>query len=202
VLGPNLRYFAANNVIGVLEQGDASSNGVGDFVQLRAWLVSHLMWNPQQDEKQLIGEFLRGYYGAAAPHLQAYLDLIHYAFLRSGLRLSTFQADHSYLTLEVMNQATRHFRDAEQAVAGDPLLARRVRRERLPLDHVWLVGYETYWRAAQAVGAPFEGPLDAVAAVVEFVRTAVEFGVENYKEDETFTSYASQLLQLNLPALP
>lgn len=202
VLGPNLRYFADSNVTGVYEQGDAYSNGVGDFVQLRAWLVSHLMWNPQADEKRLTSEFLLGYYGAAAPHLQAYLDLIHDAFLRSGLRLSTVQAEHSYLTPEVMNQATRHFRDAEQAVAGDPVLARRVRRERLPLDHVWLVRYEMNWRAAQAVGAPFEGPRDGVAAVWEFVRTAVEFGVEGYREGETFSSYASQLLQLNLPDLP
>ena len=202
VLGPNLRYFAANNVIGVFEQGDAYSNGVGDFVQLRAWLVSHLMWNPQRDEKRLTGEFLLGYYGAAAPHLQAYLDLINDAFLRSGLRLSTFQTNHSYLTLEVMNQATRHFRDAEQAVAGDPLRARRVRRERLSLDHVWIVGYEAYWRTAQAVGAPFEGPIDAAAAAVEFVRTAVEFGVEGYREGETFSAYAPKLLRLNLPALP
>ena len=202
VLGPNLRYFAANNVIGVFEQGDAYSNGVGDFVQLRAWLVSHLMWNPHADEKRLTGEFLQGYYGAAAPHLQAYLDLMHDSFQRSGLRLGLYQSNHSYLTLEVMNHATRHFRDAEQAVAGDPLLARRVRRERLPLDHVWSVGYDAYRRAAQAVGAPFEGPPDPAAAAMEFVRTAMEFGVEGHREEETFSSYAPRLLQLNLPPLP
>src|SRR5450756_1025465 len=102
------------------------------------------MWNPQQDEKKLTAEFLRGYYGVAAPHLQAYLDLINDAFLRSGQRLTTYQTDRSYLTLEGMNQATRHFRDAAQAVAGDPVMTRRVRRERLPLDHVWVVRYRAY----------------------------------------------------------
>lgn len=202
VLGPNLRFFAAGHVIGVFEHGDAYTNGVGDFVQLRAWLVSHLMWNPQQDEKRLTAEFLRGYYGAAAPHLQAYLDLINDAFLRSGQRLSTYQSDHSYLTLDVMNQATRHFRDAAQAVAGEPVLARRVRRERLPLDQVWVVRYHTYQRAAQAAGTRFEGPPDAAAAAAEFVRTAEEFGVENYQEGATFASYALQLLQRYRPAAP
>ena len=82
------------------------------------------------------------------------------------------------------------------------MLARRVRRERLPLDHVWIVGYEAYRRAAQAVGAPFEGPPDPAAAAVEFVRTAMEFDVENFSESETFASYAQRLLQLNLPPLP
>ena len=47
VLAPNLRYFAGSKVGGVFEQGDAYSNGTGDFVQLRAWLVAHLMWEPQ-----------------------------------------------------------------------------------------------------------------------------------------------------------
>jgi len=248
VLGPNLRLFAASNVSGVFEQGDAFTNGVGDFVQLRAWLVSHLMWNPQQDERKLTAEFLRGYYGAAAPHLRAYLDLIHEAFLRSGQRLgadykmrgypsrglpwwqqllschsgrlpsyspaseaisvipkwplSTFQTDHAYLTLEVMNQATRHFRDAAQAVAGDPVLARRVRRERLALDHVWVVHYRAYQRAAQAAGERFEGPPDAAAAAAEFVRTAQAFGVEYHREDQSFAAYAPQLLRRYRAAAP
>ena len=202
VLGPNLRFFAASHVIGVFEQGDAYTNGVGDFVQLRAWLVSHLMWNPQQDEKRLTAEFLRGYYGAAAPHLQAYLDLINDAFLRSGQRLSTVQTDHSYLTLDVMNQATRHFRDAARAVAANPLLARRVRRERLALDHVWVVRYRAYQRAAQAAGVRFEGPPDAAAAAAEFVRTAEAFGVEKQREDQSFAAYAPQLLRRYRPPAP
>lgn len=223
VLGPNLRLFAASNVVGVFEQGDAYTNGVGDFVQLRAWLVSHLMWDPRQDPERLTAEFLRGYYGEAAPHLQAYLDLIHEAFQRSGQRLSTFQTDHSYLTLEVMNRATRHFRDAAQAVAADPVLARRVRRERLALDHVWLVRYRAYQQAqrqvdprhpqirqragaAQAAGPRFgfEGPPDAAAAAAEFVRTAEEFGVEGFQEGASFASYVPHLLRRHRPtaALP
>ena len=53
----------------MFEQGDAGSR-VGDFVRLRAWLISHLMWDPSRDEKALIHEFLEGYYGPAAPHLR------------------------------------------------------------------------------------------------------------------------------------
>ena len=41
----------------LFEQGDAGST-VGDFVRLRAWLLAHLMWNPQADEKALVREFL------------------------------------------------------------------------------------------------------------------------------------------------
>lgn len=59
-LGPDLRFFAAYNVKGVFEQGDDYTNGVGDFVQLRAWLMGHLMWNPNLDQEKLTDEFFAG----------------------------------------------------------------------------------------------------------------------------------------------
>ena len=55
VLAPNLRYFIRNKAIGVFEQGDSGSR-TGDFVRLRAWLLAHLLWNPDADENQLIDE--------------------------------------------------------------------------------------------------------------------------------------------------
>ena len=58
---------------------------------------------------------------------------------RSGVYLSCFMNDTSgWLTLDDLNEATRLFEKAQAAVAGDPVLASRVRRERMPLDHVWL----------------------------------------------------------------
>src|SRR5690606_41167267 len=96
VLGPNIRFFARNNSIGVFEQGDSFSNGAGDFVALRVWLMSKLLWNPDQDQRQLENEFLKGYYGAAAPHLRGYLDLLQDSFLKTGQPLSTYQQAHGY----------------------------------------------------------------------------------------------------------
>lgn len=202
VLGPNVRFFAANNAIGLFEQGDAYSNGTGDFVALRVWVLSHLMWNPALDQKQLEGEFLRGYYGKAAPHLRAYLDTIPDAFAQSGLKLSTFQSDSSWLTLDAMNAATKHYRAAEAAVADDPILSQRVRRERLALDNAWLVRYKSLRRDAQSRKAAFEGPDDPAAYAAEFVRVAKEFKAERNSEGATFEPYAAQMLTRFAPAAP
>ncbi len=49
VLRVNLRFFARQRAIAVFEQGDNYSGGVGDFVALRAWLLSHLLWKPDGD---------------------------------------------------------------------------------------------------------------------------------------------------------
>ncbi len=193
VLAPNVRYFTENRVIGLFEQGDAQSN-VGDFIRLRAWLLAHLMWDPSRDDKQLVREFLDGYYGAAAPHLMAYLDTLHNAGERSRVYLRCFMNDTSaYLSLDDLNQATRLFNQAEAAVADNPVLARRVRRERLPLDHVWLRRYYPLRLAAQAGQQEFLGPADPVEACDEFIRVAHEFQVGNYRERYAFGEYATSL---------
>lgn len=202
VLAPNLRFFVDHRTIGLFEQGDAGST-VGDFVRLRAWLLAHLMWNPQADEKALIRQFLEGYYGPAAPHLAAYLECTHDAAERSGVYLRCYMNDTSaWMTLEDLNQATRHFDQAQAAVAGDATLAARVRRERLPLDHAWLQRYYGLKRLARAKGLEFLGPKEPVAAAAEYIRLAREWKTDQYAEGRSFSEYAERLTRQFRPAGP
>jgi hypothetical protein len=202
VLGPNIRFFVDHHVIGLFEQGDAHSS-VGDFVRLRAWLISQLMWNPDLDERLLIREFMQGYYGPAAPHLIEYLELIHDAAERSGVYLRCFMEDTSaWLTLEDLNAAMACFDRAAAAVADNPELAKRVRRERLPLDHVWLNRYHALQRTARIGRLPFAGPEDPVAACEDFIRLANEFDVRQHREHGRFQDYAANLRSRFRPAGP
>lgn len=202
VLAPNLRFFVDHRTIGLFEQGDAGTT-VGDFVRLRAWLLSHLMWNPQADEKALIRQFLEGYYGPAAPHLAAYLEWTHDAAERSGVYLRCYMNDTSaWMTLDDLNQATRLFDQAEAAVAGDATLAARVRRERMPLDHAWLQRYYGLKRLARAKGLEFLGPKDPAAAAAEYVRLAGQWKTSEYAEGRGFAEYAEKLARQFRPAGP
>ena len=202
VLAPNVRYFVDNRTIGLFEQGDSQST-IGDFIRLRAWLLAHLMWDPTRDEKALIAEFLHGYYGPAAPHLQEYLDVILDAGEQSGVYLRCFMNDTSaYLTLDDLNRGTRLFAKASEAVADDPVLARRVRRERMPLDHVWLHRYYALSRSAKAHQKEFLGPDDPVAACEEFIRLAHEFKVGSYREGRPFSEYEDGLRRRFRPVGP
>lgn len=193
VLGPNIRFFVDHHVIGLFEQGDAHSS-VGDFVRLRAWLISQLMWNPDLDERLLIREFMQGYYGPAAPHLIEYLAIIHDAAERSGTYLRCFMEDTSgWLALEDLNAAMACFDRAAAAVADNPELAKRVRRERLPLDHVWLNRYDALQRTARIRRLSFAGPEDPMAACEEFIRLANEFDVRQHREHGRFQDYEANL---------
>ncbi|HTL29932.1 MAG TPA: DUF4838 domain-containing protein [Tepidisphaeraceae bacterium] len=140
-LGDDLRLFVDNNVVGVFEQGDAY-NKAGDFLQLRTWLLAHLMWDPSRDQKSLVSEFLEGYYGAAAPHLQAYLDLINEpAAKRTNWGLSTYNGDLSFFPLQAQMKANELFDAAEDAVKSDAKKLQRVQRERLGLRYLALQNY-------------------------------------------------------------
>ena len=202
VLGPNIKFFAANNVIGLFEQGDAYSNGAGDMIALRAWVLSHLMWDPRLDQTALENEFLAGYYGAAAPYMRAYIDEMQDALARSGGTLGVFQSDLTHLGLDAMNEATWQLRYAEEAVRDDATISKRLRRDRLALDHAWLLRYKSLRAEAGRRGAAFEGPKDGAAAAAQFVATAREFAVPQYAESESFDLYAPSLLARFTPPAP
>ena len=77
VLGPNLRLFRDYGVKGVFEEGAYAGPGA-EMAELRSWVLAQLLWNPQQDDRALIKEFLRGYYGKRAGDLiERYLELMH-----------------------------------------------------------------------------------------------------------------------------
>jgi len=202
VLAPNVRLFVDHNAIGLFEQGDAGCS-CSDFPELRAWLLAHLMWDPSRDERALVREFLAGYYGKAADPLQRYLDLTCDAVEREGAYLRCFMTDTAdWLKLDDVNRTTELFRQAEQAVAGDEVLTKRVRRARMPLDHVWLMRYYALRRQAKGEGKPFLGPEDPVAAIEAFAEAAHEFDIGNLSEGMGFAQYEPTLRARFRPPAP
>lgn len=75
-IAPNVRYFLRNNAKGVFMQ--ANGNGLtGEFSDLRNYLISHLIWNPQLDADALLNEFVNLHYEAAAPPILEYITFLH-----------------------------------------------------------------------------------------------------------------------------
>ena len=148
VLGPNLRFFARNRVKGVFEQGRYMTSS-GEMAELRSWVLARLLWNPEQDDRALVDAFVRGYYGAAAPFVREYLDLIHDAVAESRHFLSITASDPSpHVTPATMSRAEALFQQAEAAVAEAPAVLQRVRRAHMPVQCMWLVHYyEDAWSA-------------------------------------------------------
>ncbi|MEZ4825604.1 MAG: DUF4838 domain-containing protein [Bacteroidia bacterium] len=135
VLQPNLRFFAENGVTTMFEQGNREVGG--EFAELRAYLISKLMWNPYANADSIMNDFLTGYYGAAAGFIRSYIDEMRNALLASGKPLRIFGGPtdvvDGYLSPEKMQLYQSLFDQAESSVAGDHVLLERVRIARLPL---------------------------------------------------------------------
>lgn len=74
VLQPNIQYFKNNSVQGVFEQG--SGNQKSEFNELKCYLISKLLWNPNINVKQVQDEFIDAFYGEGAPEIKAYISLL------------------------------------------------------------------------------------------------------------------------------
>jgi hypothetical protein len=173
-LGPNLRVFKENHVRGVFEQGAYQGFG-GEMAELRAWVLAQLLWNPQQDDKPLIHEFLEGYYGNnAAKPIGNYLDLMHRQ--SQGFHLACFLRPNApHLKFKPLAEAERLWTEAEQLAANDSESLPRVQLSHLPVRHAFLVNWEKLRRECQEQQAAW--PLPESRKVVADQFRAVSAGV-------------------------
>jgi hypothetical protein len=197
-LAGDIRYFVAHNAKGLFEQGNNYTNGAGDFVELRAWVIGKLMWNPERDQNALIDEFLPGYYGpVAGPLMRQYLDLYQAKFDAQNRSLSTYNDDFTFLDLETMNQATDLFAQASEAVKDDPVLSRRLGAVKISLDMAWLVCYKNLKKEAKAKGIEFKGPEDLKKATEDFLVTAANNDVGLAGEGHAVNQRMAEILKAN-----
>lgn len=78
-LKANIKFFAENNVVGLFAQGNITSLN-GELGELRAYLISKLMWDPYMSEAEFRGhmmDFCTDYYGEGGNYMVEFVDLIH-----------------------------------------------------------------------------------------------------------------------------
>lgn len=136
IIQKNIQLFKKNHATMHFSQ-IASSRG-GDFAEMRTYMVSKLMWNPNLDCDSLMRAFMQGYYGNAAPFIYQYEKLLEGALLASGKELWIYDSPVTHKD-GMLNAACRRrynelFDQAEAAVAGEKKYLDRVRLSRVPLQ--------------------------------------------------------------------
>jgi len=139
VLQPNIKAMIKNNVKGIFEQANGASRGGVDFNELRLYLISKLLWNPDCDVLAHRKEFMEYYYGDAAEPLMEYLDLICDTVERENIHVGfNDNPTHKYLSEDMLEKYNALFDKAAAAVAGDALRLFRVEKNRLSIRWVAL----------------------------------------------------------------
>ena len=138
-LQPNMKAFIRNHVKGVFEQANGAQGGGVDLNELRAYIITRLLWDADTDVDRHIREFTDYYYGAGGVYIREYIetlcgkaetDMIHVGFSDNPVS--------ELFSEEMLDIYDAILEKAEQAVTLDALRCRRVQKVRLSVRWVRL----------------------------------------------------------------
>ncbi len=171
VIGPNVKYFVANNARGLFMQ--AAGGGKSTELQdLRNYVISRLMWDPALDGEALIDEFITLHYGEAAGPIRQYVALIHDNAAARGIHRHCFGAPADYgIDAALVERGTELFEQAMVSAKSDAV-RRRVEKASLTMHRMACEPFYRWMRSNyQAfLAGDTAPPADLIASQREPVR--------------------------------
>lgn len=126
-IGPNVRFFLTNNVKGLFMQANGNGRS-GEMCDLRNFVISRCLWNPELDSWALAQEFCRLHYKKAATPIIEYLTMLHDNAEKSGVHPGCFPAPGDVgLTPDICRKALKYF-DQALSLADDDAVRARVEK--------------------------------------------------------------------------
>lgn len=187
----NVRYFRDHNVKFLFSEGNGRRAYHTEFGELKSWLISKAMWNPDEPLEGLLDRFFNGFYGAAAPFVREYYELERRLVDQAPpqTQVTIYQTDNRKLYPETfVDKALELWDKAEAAVWDDPAALYNVRNGkasivRLKLDRltdkvkwVWVTRHPERFPKTDPRAAEYEKFLLDVERESESRGQAVLFG--------------------------
>ena len=175
-------YLVANGVTGVFLEGQLQ--GRTSLAELKVWLYTKKMWNPNWSQKELIREFLDAYYGPAAVEMTEYYNLqlqrwvSWYRDRKPGERL-TFTNDQKAKMHDVLAAALKR-------CDGKPDYQVKVEREQLSWTCLMLSTYPT-----TATADRYREYIGQASALV--TKLGVKYIAESVTSEASLKRWADQL---------
>ena len=135
VLDANIRFFVENSVTGIFEE-DVYDTLNSEMASLDGYMMAKFLWDPNYGRDRAEKEFLEGVYGAAAPYIRKYLDLLERRVLEHNIHMGIAEnPGTAVLTDELLEEADNLWDQAEAALAYRSEELERVRTARLTVDY-------------------------------------------------------------------
>jgi hypothetical protein len=185
VLAPNIRFFEAHGCKGVFEEGNYQFAG-GEMAELRTWVLAKLLWNPSLDDKALIEEFAKGYYGPAAPKMLEYVNLVHDHVEKEKFYLACYTPPTAtFLSADLLTKAETVLQEAERTVADKPDLLKRMQVAHLPIRYVLIQRWAELQKSVQADKLVWPLGIDQAQAESEFEKVCEDNVIRGLNEGGT-----------------
>jgi hypothetical protein len=198
-VGEDLKFLAEKGFTGIFMQDNKYTDGFGYFLDMKAWVVGHLMWDPSLDQQVLVKEFMDHYYGAGGYYLSQYIQLMEKAFRNSHKKLSTFNRDFSFLTLDVLNKGTLLFDKALSSVEKGSIYHERIQKEKTVFDFAWLVLHRPLKIESRIRNEEFLGPDTYTKDMENFFERLKKYKVKRIDRKFTNEAYQRELIPLKIP---
>lgn len=141
-LQPNIQFIAANKITYTFQEGWGFRGS--DMTELKTYLIAQLLWNPDIDVKTTEEEFVKFYYGDAAPYVQKYLDALTSYVQSHSINLTTKDAplDHinDFLSPSQIEIYQQYLNDAKKAVDTGSVYFDRVQNAKQSVRYAVLDG--------------------------------------------------------------
>ncbi len=112
----NMRTYHKNGIVGVMQQGNFAYGETPALADLECYLGAKLLWNPYENEDEIIDEFIRGVYGEECyPYIREYVDMLCES--ADGTHMTLYDNPNAvYFTDALVERAEALFRSAFAAV--------------------------------------------------------------------------------------
>lgn len=134
----NQRFYEKNGIIGVFHQ--ASRETGGELANLRAYVLSQLMWHGSDfDIAGCVSKYVTAYFGNASPKVIEYLNLCADELVKSGKPLGLYDGlmphYEGYLSPENVAKYNEILISAKELVKGDEQMEARLEEIELPITY-------------------------------------------------------------------
>ena len=134
-LAANLKFYDRSGIRLFFAETEIGPSHLESFIDLRTFVGAKLLLDPAADERKLIADFMRCYFGSAAGPMTEYLDLLEKAVAAEKKSFGGFSPNSAtYLNADFFRKAEKLFELAEKAAAEDGEILKRIGQERIPVD--------------------------------------------------------------------
>ncbi len=192
-IGPNVRFFQKNNVKGLFMQANGNGRS-GEMSDLRNYVISRCMWNPQLDSWALAEEFCRLHYKKAAGPILDHLELIHDNAEKSGCHPGCFpRPEQVGLRPEICLKSLEYF-DKALRLADDDTVRARVEKASICAHRAMIEVGGQMGYVDGAVRLTFPGRHDRL--VDRYIALAKRHGMTMASERTTSAAYFEKMKQI------
>jgi hypothetical protein len=157
VLQSNMKTFREFNVTSVKEQANSQSRG-GEFSELKAYLISRLLWNPDCNTEEVINDFMNDFYGRAGKYVHQYFDLLYRQITPETHIHISLSHDDPIFSDEFVRKSCQIFENAEKVADNDEIL------QRVEMAYLQIL-YLKCWKMPAT--AKYDGSYDKLCQIVK-----------------------------------